>query len=808
MKRNRIFRQLLLGLLLCLPALPVILPSCALAAEGGLVMSVTYGYDNHVKGGRYVPVDVELVNESPSGFSGALQFLTMESDYDIYRYEYPAAAAAGETADFHMYIPLGNRSDQMFVTLTDEEGQKILHKRINLNFNLDMPELFIGVLSDTPEKLSGWDGIGVDYSMLKTVLIPFETESFPTDTRGLDMIDVLLISNYRIRDLSQEQSQVLVEWVRSGGVMILGTGMRADDTLGRFAPELLEESYDPPVVREVNMGDAYAVNGPSDATFLIPCLEFSLSGGDVLFYDEQQTLAATAAYGRGRIAVAAYDFTDIDEFCRQTPAYLDDLLSGVLGESRLLELSQEVYSGNSGPYWSVRDMINTGNVRQLPNLSLYALELTIYIFLAGLALYIFLKQRDLTDYYRRCVGILALLFTAIIYVMGSRTRFTDTIYTYARFLETTYDSVFETSYMNIRAPYNRPYRVNLPAAYSIKPITRSYYNDENVPRFTGSEDYRVELRMGEEETELFFQDVPAFEPRYFQLYKVTGNEAAIGFDGEVEVREGKLSGNVTNQFPAVIEDCALLFNHKLIVLGDMEPGETVVIDDLEVLEYPRSNSYQVAAYLSGESAFEEADISSEEYVHASEKTNLLQFYLDNHMTYYTTPGARVIGVMREDTDGSPVKHRGARGITVVSSSILTYSADDEIVYRSGLVKTPRVLGGNYDAASNSTFGIDPVTLEYFLGSEMEIEEVQFDYVSEAFTGRRDLVSFSGNIYFYNYVLGRYDVMDREKTVYSGAELRPYLSASNAMTIRYVYENASQYSFNVLLPMLSVVGREH
>ncbi len=808
MKGSRRFIQFFVGLLLFAGALFAVLPSCALAAEGGLVMGVTYGYDNKAKGGRYVPVDVELANGTEADFTGFLQFLTMESDYDIYRYEYPAAVPAGETVNYHMYIPLGNRSEQMFVTLTDGEGQKIIHKRIHLSFNLDMPELFIGVLSDTPEKLSGWDGVGVDYSMLKTELIPFDTESFPADARGLDMIDVLLISNYRIRDLSQEQSQVLVEWVRGGGVMILGTGMRADDTLGRFAPELLEESYDPPVVREVNMGDAYAVNGPSDATFLIPCLEFSLSGGDVLFYDEEQILAAAAAYGRGRIAVAAYDFTDIDEFCRQTPSYLDDFLSGVLGESRLIELSQEVYSGNSGPYWSVRDMINTGNVRQLPNLSLYTLEIVIYIFLAGLVVYVFLKQRDLTDYYRRCVEALALLFTAIIYIMGSRTRFTDTIYTYARFLETTYDSVFETSYMNVRAPYNRPYRISLPSAYSIKPVTRSYYNDETVPRFTGSEDYRVALQMGEEETEISFQDVPAFEPRYFQLYKVTDNEEEIGFDGEVEVGAGTLKGSVTNRFPAALEDCALLFNHKMIVLGDMEPGETIVIDDLEVLEYPRSNSYQVAAYLSGESAFEEADISSEEYVHASEKTNLLQFYLDNHMTYYTTPGARVIGVVREEADDSLVKQRGARGITVVSSALLTYSEDDEIVYRSGLVKTPRVLGGSYDMTSNSTFGIDPVTLEYFLGSEVEIEEVQFDYVSEAFTGRGDLVPFSGNLYFYNYVLGRYDAMDREKTVYSGEELRPYLSSSNAMTVRYVNENASQYSFNVLLPMLSIVGREH
>ncbi len=815
------------GPLLCMLALSAVLAGPALTsraedadvlqsspADSGILMEVTYGYGDHARGGRYVPVDVALENEGSAGFAGSLEILTMESDYDIYRYQYPVEVEAGAGKDLHVYIPMGNRADQMFVSLSDSEGRQILNKRIRLNFNLEVPELFVGILSDTPDKLEAWNGLNIDYSMVRTTAVNFDVETFPADEMGLDVIDVILISNFRIRDLSSEQSRVLIQWVRSGGTMILGTGMRADDTLGRFAPELLEESYDPPGEREVDMGTAYAQENPSEAVLTLPCVDFSLSGGDILLSDEEQTLVAAVPYGRGTIAVAAYDFTDIDQFCRQNPSYLDDLLTRILGEPKITGLAQAVYSGNSDSYWSVRDMINTGNVRRLPNMSLYTLEIVIYIFLAGLAWYIFLKQRDLTDYYRWGVVALSLFFTTIIYVMSSGTRFTGTFYTYARFLETTSDSVSETSYMNIRAPYSHSYEARLSPDYAVKPVTRSFYEDSAaVPRFTGSEDCQVNVSLRPDGTVITIQNVPAFEPRYFQLNKMTENTDEIGFYGELLVNRGTLSGSITSAFAAPVDNCALLFNNKLISLGTMEPGQTVVIDGMEAVEYPQNYSYQVASYLSGESAFEQADIGNEEYVDASEKTKLLKFYLDNHMpSYYGVPAARVVGVMGTgDEDGSPGNGESVQGSTVVSSAVSVYSSEDEVLYRSALAKTPKVLGGSYDQESNALYGMDPVTLEYSLGNDVRVESLFFDYVSEVFTANPsgdDLVPFEGSIYFYNHNTGAFDEMDPQKREYEDYQLAGYLSPGNTITVRYVYANMNQYNWNVLLPALNIVGREY
>ncbi len=814
-------KRLLIGPLVFVLALSAVMTLWAGAYDGmedqeqlKIVLDVEYGYEGAAKSGRYVPLDVSIQNQGGAALDGKLQILVMESDYEVYRYDYPVFADPGQEQEMHLYIPMGNRSDQLFATVVDGQGQQAAQKRLQLDFSLDVPELFVGVLSNVPEALTGWDRVGVDYGMLRTKTIPFDTLNFPEDKLGLDMIDVMLVTDFRIRDLSDAQSQVLIEWVRSGGVMIMGTGMNVDGTLGRFAPELLEEMYEEPRLRHIDMRDHYTQETPSPSILEIPCVEFSLSGGNILLEDDSQVLLSTVTYRRGIIAVAAYDFVDIGAFCRENPSYLDKLLTGILGEDRITALAESAYSGNTGQYWSVRDMLNTGNVRRLPNMALYTMEIMIYVFLAGIGLYVFLKQRDLTEYYMGSVMVLSVLFTVIIWLMGSTTRFKDTFYTYARFLEVTYDTVSDTAYMNIQAPYNRPHESELASGYWVKPVTQNYYGTEQSgarKQFTGMEEYSIKADYLHDKTVVSIQSVPAFDARYFQMDKVTANAEGVGFDGEIEIVQGKYTGTITSHFKETLEDCAVLLYGKLIYLGDMEPGIPYSLDGLEVLTYPLNHAYQVASYLSGQNEFEKADINNDRYLEAVAKTNVLTFYLNNFMPDYS-PNAKIIGVLSQsDEDGAHLLNSGrAEGKTVAASDINVYSSDDQVIYRSGLIRKPQVSGGSYDSAGNMLYGGDPVTLEYSLGNDVQIEKLILRPVSSVFTGQgagRNLNLFAGNIYFYNHSTGKFDLMDSMKEVYEEHDLAPYLSPGNSVTVKYVYENRADYNLNVLLPMVEIVGRE-
>ena len=104
--------------------------------------------------------------------------------------------------------------------------------------------------------------------------------------------------------------------------------------------------------------------------------------------------------------------------------------------------------------------------------------------------------------------------------------------------------------------------------------------------------------------------------------------------------------------------------------------------------------------------------------------------------------------------------------------------------------------------------MDPVTLEYSLGSDIWIQRLTMDFVSDEFlqNGSGTLLKFSGNIYFYNHSTGSFDKQEPAKRDYDSADLAPYLSPGNTITVKYVYENNSEYNWDVLLPVLNVMGR--
>lgn len=65
-----------------------------------------------------------------------------------------------------------------------------------------------------------------------------------------------------------------MNWVQDGGVLILGTGDRVDDTLGRFAPELLDDSYGTPNITHINLAEEFtAVNEPGAGMLAISCVD-------------------------------------------------------------------------------------------------------------------------------------------------------------------------------------------------------------------------------------------------------------------------------------------------------------------------------------------------------------------------------------------------------------------------------------------------------------------------------------------------------------------------------------------------------
>lgn len=778
--------------------------------KGEISMEVTCGYDNAAKGDRYVPVEVTLNNQGEESFYGYLRLNSMESSGEIYQYRYEVSVEAGSAETFLYYVPLGSNSNQIFVYLQDSGENDLLQKRLRLDVNLDTPELFVGILSDTPEKLLYFNGIGVNYSMLRTRTFQMDSAAFPENKIGLNMLDVLVVSNYNLRELSEIQTGAIMDWVRSGGILMLGTGDGVDGTLGRFAPELLDDSYSSPQIRWVDMGLEYDASSPGDSMLQLSCVDVPMQGGNVLLADDGFPILTAVTREKGMVVAAAYDFCDISQFCQNQPSYIDEMFTILLGEEKLSQMSSYLYGGNND-YWSVQSMLNTGNVNRLPNVPLYVAVIVIYIILIGPGLYLFLKKKNRQQYFKTGVVVLSLGFTGIIWLMGSRTRFVSTFFTYATIQDVTEDVITESSYLNVRNPYNSPHSTDILSDYSVRPITKAAYYDMNqMPVFTGKEKADVELDIDSNETTIQVHDAVAFESNLFRLEKRSENTEQAGITGHINYFDGEVSGSITNQFDHALENVAIVLYGKILLLGELQEGETRDLAGAQVLNIPISDAYLQAQWISGNYQYETADISDEEYLQSMKKTNLLMFYMNNYLSGYHSEG-RVVSFSTEKTEDKffVEENSDTYGMTLLTSPIETSYEKGGKQYRSALMKQPRQVSGSYQASANSMYGMDPLTLEYYLGAELDIERLQFEWLSpEMLTASSAsyIQEFSGNIYFYNYNTGVYDQMNMKTGSFTANQLTPYLSPGNTITVKYSNSGTSSYNW-ITLPTLSVIGRE-
>lgn len=781
------------------------------ASDLEISMEVSYGYDGNAKSGRYVPVNVTLKSQSESPFSGTVRVEAMESDFDIYQYDYPVSMGADESLFKSLDIPVG-RADVLYVKLMDSQGNEKIRKRLKMNVTTDTAELFVGILSDQPQKLSYMDGVGVNYSSVRIKTFDLETEKMPDHFTGLDLLDVLVITDYDTRKLTQDQLTAIWEWVKEGGTLLLGTGERAGETLYGFRSELLEEDYAPPTLRSVDMGVEYSTNGPGDSFLNLVCADISLKGGTGVLSNDQFSVLSAMVKGKGTVGVAAYDFVDIETFCKAHRSYVDKLFTALLGETRLNNLSSYLYSGNSGKFWSVQNMLNTGNVEKLPNLIIYIILIFSYILLIGPGIYLYLKKKERRGYYRTAVVIVSFLFTAAVYLMGIKTRFKDTFFTYATILDTTDNYMDEYTYINMRTPYNKAYSVSLDPSYDILPITRSNsYEMTPVPKFLGDEDYKVRINYGKDNTRFTVQNAAAFEPQYYSLRKRTPNTDHKGLLGDITLFEGKVYGTVTNEYPFPVEKVGVLMFGKMVVIDGLKPGESKKLNGVPVINYPINSSFIVSARVTGGYKYSKADIEDPDYMLALSRTNILSFYLDKYSSFYNQE-ARIVAFGKEQSDNQFLFNGAYEtyGMSMYTSTLEVNTKKDGRTSKSALMKTPEVISGQYYSDSNATYAVDPVALEYFLGNDLEVEKLIFENPSEEFINNDGIAYtnlFKGDIYFYNHNTGNYDVMDAGKTVYSASELTSYLSPGNTLTVKYVCDNAGEKNWYVTLPMLSVTGRD-
>lgn len=793
--------------------------SC-LGADGttsSAYMEVASVYGEAGRLGSHIPLNVKIYNQSDAPLNGYVCVTTLESkrerESEVYEYEYPVEAASGETKVFRLNVPLGQRSSEIYVTLRDRNRNQLQQEKMEFDVTKETGSLLIGALDDNMDEIMYLDGVSLDYGMVRSKLLELDTSSFPSDATGLELLDILIINDFKTDRLSAKQQDAVWQWVQEGGILLFGTGMRVADTLGPFTRDLVEIPYDSPVMETVSMGVEYADQTPGDSTVELVCANLSVPGGDELMASDELPLLTMVSRGSGRVGIFSFDMGDINEFVAENPLYSVNVLSSIIGEDMINNLYFYSVYGKDQEYWNARSLVDTGSAERLPNVKLYGIVILFYVVIAGPGIYLILKKKDQRRYYGFVLALFALVSSAVVYLIGVRTRFQTEFFTYASIRDVSADGIEETVFLNIRTPDSRPYSVTVAPGYQVSPITKnSRFNDVPMETLSANENGNLVVRTEETGTVISAKKSLAFDPRFFKLTKKSENAGMQGISAELKFFEGELYGTITNHYPFALEKAALIWYGYAVPVGRMEPGETRKVDSGDLLIYPVEMTYILANRLSGGEAYLEEDISNQEYLRTVEQTNLYSYYINLYYGKYTSE-ARVIafGLENGAEDVFAEPGQSADGLTLYTSVVDIDMEQDGKIYRSGVMRRPKMSSGSgsYYSGYATIYGADPVMLEYYLGSDIQVEKLWFLPVSEDFMEDPQyyyIQNFKGDVYFYNYNTKAYDQVDIGKREFSRTELSQYLSPSNSLNVKYVSEE-SDTGASSSLPLLMVTGRE-
>ncbi len=779
-------------------------PNADVYSDRQIGLEYGFGYDNLVKRGRFLPITVSYRNFEAEEFKGNISFLLSKENSNEIEARYPVTLAAGEEMSETYYIFLESAGSSLEIKLEDDSKKLVARREELFATDANDSSLIIGVLSDDVGKLDYFNNVSIDYGMLTTKLIDLTPYRFPNLERGLDQLDVVLISNYRIRDLDIEQSRALMNWVDAGGVLIMGTGLRVDDTLGRYAPELLENMYRNPEIREVSLGTYKEAGNIVDELISIPIVDFSIHGGNIVSTGNGMNLVSAVNRNNGLIAVAAYDFCDLSEYAKIHNSFVDDLLVRILGSGKIYELAYDDGVMMDNYYKNdVDTLVEEGNNHKMPPIMWLIFLFTAYLIIISPALFMLLKHFGLSHLYTYSIVILSLFFSYLVYAMGNDTRLNDLSYNYAGILDYSQDNLEERSFLSMRNPLNEPYSFSLSKEYSILPFS----NYTESASKSGVRDISIDYTG--DRTKINIGYIGGFQSVTLDLKKSAENTEGYGFSGDLKFYNDGLSGEITNEFDFPVEDVTVLLYGKMAMLGDFMAKETKSVEDATILNIPLSETEPVSSMITGMDVIGANHGKTEEYFIARKRNDLLIYFINNYFKGYTVD-AKVIGFTDRHMQENMIEPGGLNyfGVNLLTSSFVVDNREGERIFRSALMKSPKIISGEYYREFNMTYTIEPTVLEYDLGEDISVEELYLQHVSDDLKYSGSITNFKGDISILNVYNDNFDLLEPGKTFLNSEELQDYVTPDNHITIRYSHRLESPDNSAALLPMIYVLGTEY
>lgn len=228
------------AILLCLVLVLPMLPEFEAKAydDKSFEAKVEAGFGGNVKLGAYAPFKITVKNNDKD-FAGYIQLIVPGFEGENNMYQTLVNIPSGESSVITFSCPVENNLGCVNVRLADKKGKVIWEQQKLTNVLRNGNIINVGVFSDDFAALGYMDKAHLfSDSSKSTSLFELDLNTLTSDWHSIEMLDVIVISDFSTDLFTDKQKSALSLWVENGGMLLVGTGSTSSKTLSGLNNDL------------------------------------------------------------------------------------------------------------------------------------------------------------------------------------------------------------------------------------------------------------------------------------------------------------------------------------------------------------------------------------------------------------------------------------------------------------------------------------------------------------------------------------------------------------------------------------------
>ena len=639
--------------------------------QNNMNIQVQYGLQGSIRYGRYMQILTVIRNHGKS-FSGTIQAQLPGEDVS-YCYQKAFSVDEDDMSRVLLVFPANMFKSRLRLSILNEKDNAICEKQVDLEVGYGEDMTYIGVLSDQQDKLKYLE-------KTDNKVFYLEDSELSSDYKALDVLDVLVVSDKDMSQLSKGKIQAIVQWVKRGGTLVLADSGEEKE-LAPFAGKFFNwdrencrevatsfglESEDIDIVRQRIEKELRAKRAKSVEQFLrnnlskriydkwqyvishleqdSSCLDedeeiysylrerfsgsslksnLSLELGKrelqelsesikitkvkkwmtslyvwnskkLLMNDWDQTVLQLVDCGIGNVLVYGCSLTLPEEQWNILGGQIGIQISDSLSATKKHQLYRERNQDYTEQAYECQRGLMVTETDSLPNLVLYGIILVLYLGLIIILCVLFRRKRHKTVYLWGIIPAIAVLFTFLIYILGTTTRITSPYVNYLSQLTLGNDGQGQVeTWFRLTNGDSKDYRTELAGNCDVIPMSYGSFqtNQQDESKNVSSSFPRSQsvISYGSNRTSILLENLSSLEGVNFCSREM------VEIDGEIvsniTSNEMQLSGIVKNSLNLDMEDCFLYDNGTVYWLGELKAGENVFLDNISSSDIYKQTEY-------------------------------------------------------------------------------------------------------------------------------------------------------------------------------------------------------------------------